>query len=85
MSKEITVTAEENSMTGLEFVRHIFGPCAMDEAESLLWTCTAYPMCSVELVKEQLLDIKDKSGGDVGKALAIADAETKAAMKGANN
>ena len=77
----MTVTKEEHAMTGLEFVRHVFGPCTIDEGEALLWECTAYPCCDVAHIKKQLLYIKEKSGGNVGKALAIADAETKAAMK----
>ena len=68
-------------MDWLDEVREIWGKCTEQEASDLLWMCTAFPAADVEHVKKQLVDIKEKSGGDYDRALAIADAEIGEAMR----
>ena len=70
--------------TCVEFVRRVWGECTEDEADSLLWNCTAFPMASVEHVEKQLLQAKVDSGGIVGLAMQQADEVVEKAMKSMN-
>ncbi len=67
--------------TCYEFVRRVWGSCTDEQADTLLWSCTAFPCCDVPHLEKQLLDIKEKSGGDFEKAWRIAEKETNEAMK----
>ena len=47
------------------------------EAHSaLLWNCTPFPFDHGACVRESLQDLYDRSGGDVGRAMALADGQT---------
>ena len=66
-------------MSGAELVREAF-PDASDEAvEYMLWNCNSYPMGSgdpnlsaVEYYRKLLLELKQKSDGDIQKAIDIS-------------
>jgi hypothetical protein len=73
--------AKKKDETCFEFVRRIWGSCSKEEMDGLLWSCTAFPCASPEIIEKQLLEIKQKSGGNYKKAMVIADEETQEAMK----
>lgn len=50
------------------------------ERYELLWGATAYPAGDLDQIERQLCELADKSGGNLAKALAIADAEDEQAM-----
>ena len=70
----------EEEMTWYEEVKQIWGECTREEAEALLWSCTAFPCCSVETIYKQLEEIKEKSSGDFNRAIQICENELNAAL-----
>ena len=70
--------------TPRQFVERIWGkPVTGEQIEGLLWHCTAFPCISVEMLEEQLMKVKEESGGDYDRAMAQAEAQINEAMKGA--
>ena len=66
-----------------EFVERVWGrPCTKEEVEVLLWHCTAFPCVDVEYLEKQLIEIRERSGGDFEKAWKLADQDIGEAMKG---
>lgn len=70
------------SETCREFVERVWGnPVTDEQIDGLLWHCTAFPAISVEMLEEQLTEVKKESCGDYGKAMAQAEAQITEAMK----
>ena len=72
---------DKKGETCIEFVNRIWGKCTVEEADALLWICTAYPCASIPHIEKQLKDIKEQSGGNIGKAVQICEEEMEVAMK----
>ena len=69
-------------MTELEFVRETWPEVKdEDEAAYILWNWTSYPMESDKEYREQLEDLKTRSGGDIKKAESLANQDLEKAMK----
>jgi len=59
-----------------------YWPSASDEeADSILWNCSCFPFCGLGKVKEQLSELAKRSGGDVGKAQALAFRDLEEALE----
>lgn len=59
-----------------EFVERIWGKKLTErEIELLLWLCTNYPRINVEELEKQLVEVRDKAGGDIGLACKQASEE----------
>jgi hypothetical protein len=56
-----------------------------DEIGALLMGATAFPFASPEHVEKQLLEMRAKTDGSLGAALALADKETWEAMEGSED
>lgn len=66
-------------MTGIELVQEVFPTASNEIAEYMLWNCTSYPfgsgdpnLSAIEYYKQLLERLKQKSGGDVQKAIDIS-------------
>lgn len=68
-------------MTYIDLVNHIWGPCTDDEADALLWSCTAFPCIDREELEKQLAKVKADSGGDFALAMTQAEDAISEAMK----
>jgi hypothetical protein len=71
----------DKNETCIEFVNRVWGECSLEEADILLWNCTAFPCADISHIEKQLKDIKERSGGNVGKAVHICDEEMEIALK----
>lgn len=69
------------SETCKEFTERIWGRELTDkEVELLLWHCTAFPCLDPEPLEKQLIEVRDKSGGDIDTACRQASEEMTEAM-----
>ncbi len=68
--------------TYIQLANRIFGKLTDDQADTLLWHCTAFPCIDNEMLINQLTKIKEESGGDFAIAMKQADDSIKAAMAG---
>lgn len=57
-------------MTYIELAQFVFPGATTEQAESLLWNCTAFPFDVPEGIEKALREAYAASGGDVDKALA---------------
>ena len=51
------------------------------QRDALLWCCTSFPACSPEHARKQLLEIRQRSGGDVPLALDLSHADLDREME----
>ncbi len=63
--------------TFIEMVKRHFPSATDDEAESILWECTAFPCCSIEHTELQLAEMAVKSSSP-GHAIYHAHSEMDA-------
>jgi len=68
-------------MTWRDLVRQYWPSVTDEEADSILWNCTCFPFGSLERVREQLAELARRSGGDVGKAQALAFRDLEEALE----
>lgn len=71
---------EQDRTTWLEFARQHWPGISDDDAERILWECTAFPFADVETVKRQILESHSGSGGDVDLAISQSHAALDQAM-----
>lgn len=77
-------TEPSKKETYLQFAKRIFGDCTSDQADLLLWHCTAFPCINLEELETQLTQVRLDSGGDFALAMKQADEVMEKAMKGLN-
>jgi hypothetical protein len=69
------------SETWLQLTRRIWGETLTDDqADALLWSCTAFPCIGQKLVEKQLESAKLKSNSDFSLAMKQADDDMRQAM-----
>ena len=73
---DVTVTE-----TWIDLVHQHWGKCTDQAADALLWSCTAFPVDDHYEVAKQLKVIRDRSGGDVQKAIDICRDEYDEGLK----
>jgi hypothetical protein len=64
----------------VEAVKHYWPDLPKEDYGTLLWSCTAFPFASPERTEEQIRIAAEKSGCDLGKAIALAEREMDEAM-----
>ena len=64
----------------VEAVKRYWPDLPQGDYGRLLWSCTAFPAAKPETVEQQVRDMAERSGCDLGKAMKIVDEETNAAM-----
>ncbi len=72
------------SETYNQLAKRIFGDLTDDQAEVLLWHCTAFPCNSTEQLKIQLAKVREESGGDFALAMQQATDDIEESMKEVN-
>lgn len=64
-----------------DIIRDIFGNISDEITETLLWSCTAFPMAPPSTIIQQLKDSYVESKGDPLKAIKIANEQMNKAME----
>ena len=65
----------------VEAVKRYWPDLPQGDYGRLLWNCTAFPVAMPETIEQQVRDMAERSGCDLGKAIQIADQELDEAMK----
>ena len=64
----------------LDAVKRHWPDLSETEQGILLWNATAFPFSGPETTEKQLKEMAERSGRDLGKAIALAEADMEAAM-----
>lgn len=64
-----------------DLVKEHFPGATLEDCNTLLWNCTAFPFCDVNHTINQLKDMYQRSGGNVSVAVALAHQDLDEAMQ----
>jgi len=62
-------------------IRSLFPGVTGEQAEDLLWCCTAFPFNGIDNAMKQLEEMSERSGRNFSKAMEIAHKDVEEAMK----
>ena len=68
--------------TFIQMVKRYFPDVDDDQADTLLWHCTAFPAASADHIERQIKEYAEKSGADWRLAMDLAHEDLKEETRG---